>query len=236
MSVPPDDLLLNRVLAALPDDRRAQVAEAASRVGHDARDPVFEQGERIEQVLFPLTGVYSLVARFEQHSVEIATVGNEGMLGLPVFLQAAYTSAHQAFCQVPAESARLSVDAFTTLISANGDLHQLMHRYTQALFTQIAQNAACNAVHNTTQRAARWILMTHDRVGDAEFLLTQDFLAQMLGVRRTAVNAAAQALQRAGSVTYSRARMTVIDRDALLQLACPCYGIIRAEHDRLLTP
>ena len=234
--MPVDDAQMrrNRLLAGLPEDRRSAIAQHAEWVALTPRDTVFEQGDRIETVYFPLTGVISLVSQFDGDDiVEIATIGNEGMLGLPVFLQASGTSSHMAFCQISAEAVRLDVHPFLEQVEADGAFHTLMHRYTQALFAQVAQNAGCNAVHDVVQRAARWVLMSHDRVEGDEFDLTQEFLAQMLGVRRTAVNAAAQSLQTLGTIEYNRGHMTIADRQALEALACPCYRLIRRELDQV---
>jgi CRP-like cAMP-binding protein len=233
MAEPDADLRRNRLLAALPDARRDELARAAEVVELGIRETVYEHGKPIDHVHFPLDGVMSLVSQFDGHTVEVATVGPEGMLGLPVFLQASYSSSQWAFCQVPARSARLPADAFTEFLTSDGELHTVLHRYTQALFTQLAQNAACNAVHDTMQRAARWVLMTDDRVAGDEFELTQEFLAQMLAVRRPAMNGVQQELQSLGCIEYSRGRIRVLDRAKLEDVACACYGIIREEHDRL---
>ena len=229
-----EDLRANRLLRAIPEAELAPWARHLELVSLEVRDMVFEQGARIEHVHFPIEGVISLVSDVQGREVEIATVGNEGMLGLPVFLQAAMTSSHRAFCQIKARSLRMDAAAFTETLGTNGRLHRVLHQYTQALFTQVGQNAACNAVHDVNQRGARWILMTHDRVPGDEFMLTQEFLAQMLGVGRPAVNAAARALQDRGRITYSRGRLTVIDRAGLERDVCECYRIIRLELDRLL--
>jgi len=229
-----EDLRANRLLLAIPDAELAPLARHFELVSLPVRELVFEQGARIDHVHFPVEGVISLVSRVEGREVEIATVGNEGMLGLPVFLQAAMTSSHRAFCQIEARSLRMESTAFNEALGANGRLHTVLHQYTQALFTQVGQNAVCNAVHDVTQRAARWILLTHDRVRGDDFMLTQEFLAQMLGVGRPTVNVAAQALQDHGRIAYSRGRLTVIDRAGLESDVCECYRIIRGEHDRLI--
>ena len=148
--------------------------------------------------------------------------------------KAAMTSSHRAFCQIQARTLRMEAAAFKEALGKNGHLHTVLHQYTQALFTQVGQNTACNAVHDVYQRSARWILMTHDRVPGDEFVLTQEFLAQMLGAGRPTVNSAAQALQDRGRITYSRGRLKVIDRSGLESDVCECYRIIRGELDRLL--
>jgi CRP-like cAMP-binding protein len=232
----PDGLRGNRLLAALPEAHLTRLARDLEPVSLEIRDMVYEQGETIEHVHFPVEGVISLVAGMQGRDVEIATVGNEGMLGLPVFLQAAKTSSHRAFCQIAARSYRLDADVFNDALGSNGHLHRVLHLYTQALLTQVGQNAACNAVHDVEQRAARWIAMTHDRVSGDDFVLTREFLAQMLAVGRPAVNAAAQTLQDKGRISYSRERLTVLDRSGLESDACECYQLIRSELDRLVPP
>lgn len=229
-----DDLRRNRQLALLPDGERERVAQAAAVTSLEVRDIIFRRDEPIGEVHFPLTGVLSMISEFDGHAVEVATVGREGMLGLPVFLQAAFTSAHMAFCQIPGESIRIPSGAFAGLLTGDGALHDVLHRYTQALFTQIAQNAACNAVHDAVARSARWILMTHDRVDGDEFVLTREFLGQMLGMDAAAVDAASGALEDDGAIVVAGDRVRVVDRDRLLDAACGCYAIIRGEQDRLL--
>jgi CRP-like cAMP-binding protein len=228
------ELARNRVLASLPGGERRAVAERGTLKDFEISEVVFLEREPIEHVLFPLTGVFSLLSVTpDEQIVEVATVGREGFVGLPVFLQAQLTSAHRAIAQIPGSAVTMSAAAFMELGNSGGALQTALQRYTQALITQIAQNAACNRVHSVEQRCARWLLMTHDRVDGDEFVITQEFLAQMLGVRRAAVNVAAQALQDAGAITYVRGRMTIVDRRRLETASCACYGVIREEFDRL---
>jgi CRP-like cAMP-binding protein len=168
--------------------------------------------------------------------VEVATIGNEGMAGLPVFLQASLTSAHMAFAQIPGEALAMSATEFSEFISSggNGGLNAAMNRYAQALISMIARAVACNALHSVQERASRWLLTTHDRVGEDEFLLTQEFLGQMLGVTRASVNEVARNLQEAGAIDYGRGRMTILRRAELEARSCECYGVVRDEVDRLL--
>lgn len=166
-------------------------------------------------------------------AVEVATVGNEGMVGLPVFLEAA-TIPGKAFAQIPGEAWRMSADTFKEQVSPGTPLHELLQRYTQALFNLISQSTACNRLHTVEERACRWLLMTHDRVGSDSFPLTQEFLAQMLGVRRPTVSTVASILQRAGFISYSRGKITILDREGLESASCECYEIIRAEFERLV--
>jgi CRP-like cAMP-binding protein len=227
----------NRLLAIVPEKERVRLAPGFELVSHDVKDPIYRENESIAHVYFPVSGVLSLVAQMEDgRGVEIATVGNEGMVGLPVFLQASATSAHRAFCQIPGESLRMPAAAFADFIGDpnDGALHRVMHRYTQALMSLIARAVACNALHALEQRACRWLLITHDRAHGDEFLLTQEFLSQMLGVTRASVNEVARQLQQAGAIEYSRGRVTVLDRSELESRSCECYGVIQGEFDRLL--
>jgi CRP-like cAMP-binding protein len=164
---------------------------------------------------------------------EVGTIGNEGMAGLPVFL-GAETTPTLAFQQVPGEALRMRVDAFREEVRNDGALTRVLHRYTQALLTQVAQAAACNRLHSIGQRCACWLLMTQDRVGTDEFELTHEFLGQMLGVRRATVTEVAGTLQEAGLITYSRGKITVLDCQGLEAASCECYQVIREEFNRLL--
>jgi hypothetical protein len=153
------------------------------------------------------------------------------MIGLPVFLRSGYTSEHQAFCQVPGPSLRLKHESFSAVLADGGGLNDLLLRYTEALFAQVAQSSACNRLHAIEQRCARWILQTHDRIEDDEFDLTQQFLAQMLGVQRTSVSAVASTLQERGVILYKRGHLTILDRRGLEADACECYEVIQAEYE-----
>jgi CRP-like cAMP-binding protein len=199
----------------------------------DIRLSVYEPGGPIPHVYFPISAVFSLVAVTDGRVVvEVATIGREGMVGLPAFLGAA-NSPHAAFCQIGGSAAELNVDDLRKVVSANGDLRRLLDRFTQSTIVQIAQNVVCNNTHDVEQRAARWLLTTHDRVGHDGFPLTQEFLAQMLGVRRTTVSHVANRLQSAGLIRYRRGNLAITDRRRLEQAACECYGIVKREFDEI---
>jgi CRP-like cAMP-binding protein len=181
-----------------------------------------------------LVGVASMVAEMDDGDlVEVATVGNEGMVGIALFL-GSVTSAMRAFQQIPGTALRMAARDFTREVNGGGPLTMLLRRYTQALFTQIAQSTGCNRLHPIEERCARWLLQTHDRVRSDEFPLTHEFLAQMLGVRRATVTVAMGALQRAGFVEYRHGVVRVLDRQSLERSSCECYRIIADEYDRLL--
>lgn len=237
--IDPDTLRRNQLLAMVSDDERARLGSEFELVSHDMKEMLYEEGTPIEHVFFPISGVLSLISQMQDgRGIEVATIGNEGMVGLPVFLQAAMTSAHRAFAQIPGQSLRLPASRLNDFIagSDNGGLHVALNRYTQALMSMIARAVACNALHPVPQRACRWLLTSHDRVGADEFILTQEFLSQMLGVTRASVNEVARQLQDAGVITYSRGRVTILDRAGLEARSCECYDVIRDEYDRLLTP
>jgi CRP-like cAMP-binding protein len=235
MAVGNEDLLRrNALLEPLPDGELEAIAEVAEAVTLELREPIYEIGERIEHVVFPFDCVCSLVSVMEDgRSVEVGTVGREGFVGVPVLLEAGFTSEHRALAQIGGSALRLDAADFQRLVDEAGALRTMLHRYTLALLAQVAQASACNRLHSLEQRCARWMLMTHDRVGHDEFPLTQEFLAQMLGVRRAGVNEAQQALSNAGVISYARGILTILDRAGLERRSCQCYALIRAEHDRL---
>ena len=224
----------NRLLDLLPAADRRRLLEHMELVELDLRQRVYEPGKPIEHVYFPLTTVISMLAVMDDgQAVEVATMGNEGMAGLPVFLGAS-TSPDLAFAQVPGRALRMPAGEFRELANGAGTVQALLQRYTQAFFVQLAQGAACNRLHSMDERLARWLLMTHDRVGQDQFPLTQEFMAQMLAVRRATVTEAAGRLQQAGLITYSRGIITILDRPGLEAASCECYRIISDEHARLL--
>jgi len=223
----------NLILRALPDDEYARLEPWLEPVSLKVRDHLYQRNGAIGAVYFPVDGVLSVLATVEDEpAVEVATVGYEGMSGLPVFLGTA-TSPHDCFCQVEGNAMCLSTDDLRKFLIGDGALHDLLHRYTQATVVQLAQNVACNRLHNTEERCARWLLQTRDRAGSDQFTLTQEFLGQMLGVSRGTVSLTAGMLQQAGLLRYSRGRMTIVDPEALHDVACECYGIIQEEHRRL---
>ena len=223
----------NRLLKALNSDAQGPALDSLELVDLELKESLYEPGSPIEDVYFPVNGVVSMLARLEDGlMVEVATVGNEGMIGLAVFLGTNSTPG-TSFCQVPGQAYRISAEEFRQNIERSSLVGRVLHRYTQALMTQISQGNACNRAHSNRQRCARWLLLTHDRVGKDEFLLTQEFLSQMLGVRRATVNEIAGQISEAGAISYSRGVIRVTDRERLEAESCLCYGIIRDEYDRM---
>jgi CRP-like cAMP-binding protein len=198
---------------------------------------LIEHDVPIRYVVFPLEGVVSLISTLADGTkVEVATIGPEGMVGLPLFLRAT-SIPFTAFVQVPGEALRMEAAAFDRLMDeATSEFSALLYRYTQALFNQLGQHVVCNRLHPIAQRCARWLLMTHDRMGRDTFSLTQEFLAQMLGVRRASVTEVAGRLQKAGLIRYHRGMIEVRDRAGLEAASCECYGVIKQQYDRLLGP
>lgn len=166
-------------------------------------------------------------------AAEVGTIGNEGIVGLPLVLEDERVPT-SVYVQVPGTGLRMKASLFKNELARSASLRSVMHRYTHAFFNQVAQSAACNQFHSLEQRCSRWLLMTHDRMGSDSFLLTQEFLAMMLGVQRTGVTAAASALQHAGLISYKRGNVMILDRCGLERRSCECYGISKAEFDRLL--
>jgi CRP-like cAMP-binding protein len=225
----------NRILDALPSEQLEKMRPSFESVEAETRETVYERDVPIEHVYFPVRTVFSLVSEgSDGRAVEVATVGNEGMVGVPVFLMAGYTSSVKAFCQVPGPAIRMPAEDLRRRLHDGGELHTLLQRYTQALITQISQGAACNRLHTVEQRAARWLMMTADRVEAPRFPLTQEFLAQMLAVQRTSVSEVAGKLQQAGAIAYRRGIVEVLDRDCLHGIACECYDLISKEFARLI--
>jgi CRP-like cAMP-binding protein len=224
----------NRLLAALPEAEYAHLAPLLRREQLELRQTIFEYDQPVERVYFPESAIVSIVGVMSGGAAaQSALIGNEGFVGLPIFLGADRMAA-QTFCQVPGDAVSLSADEFRHAIARGGRLPVLLGRYTQALFTLMSQSAACGHAHELRQRCARWLLLTHDRVGANDFPLTQLFLAQMLGVRRAAVTETTGALQREGYIVYSYGRISVRDRHGLESAACACYRLIRRELDRLI--
>lgn len=224
----------NRLLAALPPEEYERLLPHLQLVTLEYKQVLYQPNEPIKYVYFPKDGVISLLTIMENgEAVEVGTVGNEGFVGLPLFLGATSIPG-QAFSQIPGEALRMGAKVFKGEVTPGSPLHNLLQRYTQALFNQIAQTAACNRLHSIEERFCRWLLMTEDRVRSNQFPLTHEFLGQMLGVRRASVSVVAATIQRAGLICYSRGKMTILDREGLEDITCECYGIVKAEFDRLL--
>lgn len=225
----------NRILDALPEEIHARLLPDLEPLELEMKERLYVDG-RIDAVYFPLGAVASLLNLAEgTNGVEVATIGNEGLVGLALSWGATRSNPREFLqVQVPGNAFRLEARAFVAALSDQAPFSTLVQRYTQAFFSQVAQQVACNGLHSIQERCARWILATHDRVATDEFPLTQEFLAQMLGARRPTVSTVAGILSQAGFIRYRRGRMTVTDREGLESASCECYAVVREVFDRLI--
>jgi CRP-like cAMP-binding protein len=224
----------NRLLGLLAKKDYERLRPHLERVPLDYRQSLIRAAEPITWVYFIETGVGSLVnTMVNGDAAEVGTIGNEGVVGMPLVLgdDRAPTS---VYVQVPGAGLRISAARFQRELVRSATLRTVMLLYTHAFFNQVAQSAACNHFHTLDQRCCRWLLMTRDRMHSDNFLLTQEFLAMMLGVQRTGVTVAAGALQQAGLIRYSRGKVTMLDRRGLQRRSCECYAVSKREFDRLL--
>jgi CRP-like cAMP-binding protein len=233
-SPPPDvDPRGNHLLAALPADEFDRLIASLEPVHLPRPTELEAANEPIEFVYFPTSGVASIVSIDESgESVDTAIIGREGMTGIPVFLGTSQTPM-RTIVQVPLKALRLRSQILREELSRNGRLVGLLQRHTQVVMVTMAQLILCNRVHRLDQRAARWLLQVDERVEEAPFRVTQDFLAQMIGVQRPALSVAMRQFKDAGLVTYSRGQITIADRDGLIARSCSCIKVIAAEADRL---
>ncbi|WP_088890196.1 Crp/Fnr family transcriptional regulator [Leptolyngbya ohadii] len=217
----------NHLLCVLPLADRERISSYLEPVHLDAQQILYDAEQPIEWVYFPLNCVVSLLTVMENgETIEVATVGREGIVGLPILLGVEQVPG-RAMVQIPGEAIRLSADILRAEIERGSILHQQLQHYAQALFDQVTQLSACDRLHSIEQRLCRWLLMTQDRVGEGQFPLTQAILAQMLGVRRATVSEIAGRLQRSNLIRYRRGQMEIVDRSGLENLVCECYGKIR---------
>jgi len=233
MALAPDHQL-NRLLAALPppDLRRwlPQMESVEMPLGH----VLYESGRTLSHVYFPTTAIVSLLYVMENGaSAEIAVVGHEGVVGISLFMGGESTPS-RAVVQSAGQGLRLRAGVIKQEFEQAGPAMHLLLRYTQALITQMAQTAVCNRHHSLDQQLCRWLLLSLDRLPGNELVMTQELIANMLGVRREGVTEAALKLQKIGLIRYSRGRISVLDRPGLEQRTCECYAVVKKEYDRLL--
>lgn len=225
----------NRLLSALPAKEYQRLLPELEDVNLRFAEVLCKPGENIRHVYFPNDSIISLLASVGNHStLEVGIVGSEGMVGIGVFM-GVDVSRNQALVQGAGTAMRMKVGAFRREAHQLVALHRLLHRYSHSLLTQVSQSAACNRFHTVNARLARWLLMTHDGLRVDEFRLTQEFMSNMLGVRREGVNHAAGALQHAELISYSRGIIRILDRAGLEAVTCECYRIIKEESDGYLT-
>jgi CRP-like cAMP-binding protein len=224
----------NRLLKNLPAGDLAKLKPHLQRISTEPRFPLWEPDQPIRTVHFPISSVNSIIATdHEGGEVEVGTIGNEGIVGLPLFLGAPSTPG-RAFTQIGGDTLRMDAGHFLEFANSMASLRQRLQLYTQGFLVQVSQSVACNRLHSADQRLARWLLSCADRVGKERFPLTQEFMAQMLGVRRATVSEAASDLQDRGLIRYSRGTIEIPDPEGLEEAACACYRIVRDEFDRLL--
>jgi CRP-like cAMP-binding protein len=234
MSPTPHQPSANRLLAALPDKEYRSLLPDLKLVTLAFGQILFEPGDAIRHVYFPNDSIVSLLSAIEKRSsLEVGMVGNEGMAGISVFMGVNQAST-RGLVQGAGSAMRMKSAAFRKQANDSPSLHHLLHRYTHSLLVQISQSAACNRFHTVDARLARWLLMTRDRLGLDKFRLTQDFMSDMLGVRREGVNKAAGALQKNKLISYSRGVIEILDGRRLETVSCKCYGIIRKESNGFL--
>jgi CRP-like cAMP-binding protein len=224
----------NRLIAALPVDVRARWMPLLEVVALPLGLVLYESGSTLSHAYFPTTAIVSLLYVMEDGaSAEIAVVGNEGVVGVSLFMGGESTPS-RAVVQSAGYGVRLSSEAMKAEFAASPPVMQLMLRYTQALITQMAQTAVCNRHHTVDKQLCRWLLLSLDRLQGSELTMTQELIANMLGVRREGVTEAALKLQQAGLIAYSRGHISVLNRAGLELRTCECYGVVKKEYDRLL--
>ena len=224
----------NRLLDALPADDRERLVKQGTDASLERGQLLVERNQPIASVFFPISAVASFLIDLQDGaSVEMATTGREGMVGISRFLGVDEGLA-RAICQVPGRALRLDADAFELEIERSPTLVRLLQGYFHAFMGLMGQTVACNRVHTIEQRCARWLLMTQDRIDSSDIPLTQEFLAYMLGVRRQSVTEAAGRLQKSELIRYRRGNITIVDRRGLEGAACECYRVIAAGFERLL--
>jgi CRP-like cAMP-binding protein len=231
----PDSPHQNHLLDALPAADYERITAQAELVPMVLGDVLYEPGKKLQHVYFPTTAIISLLYVMKDGaSAEIAVVGNEGMLGISLFM-GGDTTPSSGVVQSAGHAYRLEAELLKDEFERFGATMHLLLRYTQALITQMAQTAVCNRHHSVDQQLCRWLLLSLDRLASNELTMTQESIANMLGVRREGVTAAAGRLQRAGLIHYSRGHITVLDRKAVEARSCECYQVVKEESDRLLT-
>ncbi len=232
--VTPNDPNANGLIAALSAAERQRWLPLLEPVDLTLGQVLYESGRALTHVYFPTTAIVSLLYVMENGaSAEIAVVGNEGLVGISLFMGGGSTPS-RAVVQSAGRGYRLGAHAMKEEFNRAGPVMHLMLRYTQALITQMAQTAVCNRHHSLDQQLCRWLLLSLDRLPGSELVMTQELIANMLGVRREGVTEAALKLQNAGLIRYARGRVSVLDRPGLEHRTCECYAVVKKEYDRLL--
>lgn len=236
---PPVDALhrkpaANSILELIPKEHQQQLLRSSDLVTVKIREVIAKRNEENAFVYFPTTAVFSMMTLMSSGEiVEVGTIGSEGIVGVQLVL-GERIAFHEIYCQIPGDAVRMSADNFLAIVAASTRLRHLCEQYISGLIDFLAQSVACNGLHTVTERCAKWLLMTHDRVRRDDFQLTHEFLAMMLGVRRPGVSVAASALQHAGYIEYKRGHVFIHDRNGLQDAACECYDVTKTAFQRAL--
>jgi CRP-like cAMP-binding protein len=230
----PTEPVENRLLAALPSDEYERVLPSLHQVSFSLGEVVYEFGGQLDYVFFPTTSIVSLLYTMENGaSAEMGLTGNDGVVGIALFMGGG-TMPNRAVVQCAGAAIRMKAKVLQDEFALGGNFQHLLLRYTQALITQISQTAVCNRLHSVEQQLCRWLLLSHDRVKADELIMTQELIADMLGVRSEGVTVAAGHLQDAGTISYVRGHIKILDRPKLEETVCECYRVVKDEFDRLL--
>ena len=224
----------NRLLAALSAEEFERLLPSFQEVSFSLGQVVYEFGGHLDYVFFPTTAIVSLLYTMENgSSAEMGLTGNDGVVGIALFMGGG-TMPNRAVVQSAGGALRMKAKVLQDEFARGGQFQNLLLRYTQALITQISQTAVCNRLHSVEQQLCRWLLLSHDRVNADELIMTQELIADMLGVRREGVTVAAGRLQDDGAISYVRGHITILDREKLEATVCECYRVVKNEFDRLL--
>jgi CRP-like cAMP-binding protein len=234
VTIKPKPLVENRLLAALPDEEYQRLLPGLQQVSFALGEVVYEFGGHLDYVYFPTTAIVSLLYTMKNgSSAEMGLTGNDGVVGIALFMGGG-TMPNRAVVQSAGDALRMKATLLQDEFARGGKFQHLLLRYTQALITQISQTAVCNRLHAVEQQLCRWLLLSHDRVEADELIMTQELIADMLGVRREGVTVAAGRLQDAGAISYVRGHIKILNRAKLEETVCECYRVVKNEFDRLL--
>lgn len=229
-----NDPAANRLLAALPREDYERLLPQLHEVRFTLGEVVYEFGGQLDYVYFPTDSIVSLLYTMENGaSAEMGLTGNDGVVGIALFMGGG-TMPNRAVVQSAGGAVRMTAKVLQDEFARGGKFQHMLLRYTQALITQISQTAVCNRLHSVEQQLCRWLLLSHDRIRSDELIMTQELIADMLGVRREGVTVAAGRLQDLGAISYVRGRITILDRDKLEETVCECYQVVKDEFQRLL--
>ena len=224
----------NRLLAALPSNEYERLLPRLEQVSLSLGEVVYEFGGHLDYVFFPTNSIVSLLYTMENgNSAEMGLTGSDGVVGIALFMGGG-TMPNRAVVQSAGSALRMKAKVLQNEFAQGGKFQYLLLRYTQALITQISQTAVCNRLHTVEQQLCRWLLLSHDRVQADELIMTQELIADMLGVRREGVTVAAGRLQDSGAIKYIRGHIKILDRQKLEETVCECYQVVKTEFDRLL--